>query len=124
MVPSCPVVNLQYGTSMAEVALRKGLPRCDSMFDSAYERFEASLAIKPLVPTYETYAQVRGRGIRVGCSCLLTLVHRSLAVSMQMLRNHAGIKKAHGQLDEAQQLEQRADQIIAAQLADDRLVES
>lgn len=83
MVPSCPMVNLQYGIALAEIAVLKGLPRCDSLFYSAYERFQASLDIKPLSFAYITYSQVcdpcccRSMATK---QCQLTIVCLSLAI--------------------------------------------
>jgi hypothetical protein len=92
MVPSCPMVNLQCGIAIAEIALLKGAPRCDSLFDSAYARFQASLDIKPLEAAYGAYVVA--------------------------LRSHAGLK---GEA-EAVQLESRANQLEAARLTDERLL--
>lgn len=58
-VPSCPMVNLQSGLAQAEMALLKGLPRCDALLDDAYQRFKASIAIMPTPATYDAYVQVR-----------------------------------------------------------------
>lgn len=117
-VPSCPVVNLQYGRSMAEIALLKGLPRCDSLFESAYERFKASLTIKPLGATYTTYIQVSC------CSVFLLLPVPLFTPHLQMLKSHAAIKRSHSQLDEAQRLENLAAEVAAEEAADDHLVDS
>jgi hypothetical protein len=96
MVPSCPMVNLQCGIAFAETALLKDAPRCDSLFESAYAHFQASLAIWPLDGAYGAY--------------------------IAALSSHARIKGAHIESEaEAVQLEDRASQLKATQLADERL---
>jgi hypothetical protein len=98
-VPSCPVVNLHCGLVMAEIARLKAGPRCDSLFDSAYERFQASLDIKPLEAAYDAYVAA--------------------------LRSHAGLKRrllgARAEAEAARELDDRADRLEAARLADERL---
>lgn len=95
MVPSCPVVNLHCGLVTTEIALLKGGTRCDPLFDNAHERHQKSIDVKPLDAVYGAYAQA--------------------------LRNHAALKRAEGLIDQAQQLERRADEVDAARRDDARL---
>lgn len=104
---------------MAELALLRGLPRCDSLFDSAYERFQASLSIKPLSMTYTTYVQVLNIHHFLSQLCLGVTLS-----SFQMLKNHAALKRGVGQLEEATKLEERAAEVEAARAEDDRLEEN